>query len=627
MKKHFTAALVAAGLLMSVAPIALAAAGEGMAYASTQAVLIDGSSVTFQAYALKDANGNDTNYIKIRDVAAALDGTAAQFNVGWDNAVNIETGKPYNTRNGQEGTTPYAGDRTYTKSASTTKINGTEISLDAITLTDDNGGGHTYYKLRDLGDAIGFNVDWSNEKGIFIETKGNHLVNYSLGYPCYDEYKDVPSFAEFRKDSILETHSYGDWYGYVLDSSDKTCEDEYGSLLNQLGYRATNTLTHAGSGMNFATTYQKNDTGTNLYVWHDEDLMARNGTRYNIVIIAINNGELFRMTDEMKSKAGTLMPDSVTMYPAHKDVPDYGAFTGDPLIFSDGDALVYESPSSFTMPKYKSQLKLDGFEEIESYDSGLTSTPVQVFTNSAGTVLHIWPYTLTPGVNRDGTRDPSHDYVIMSLNSNLDSMRIRQLLNETFEEINPLSDPTSPYKNDSSNYLYGYLGSPDRAPIYVQKANVATAADLRTFLQKKYSCLYSPMGELKLNLKMNIEQKYPDEPLFAHIAVDFYSKEFAPNQNSIGHAQTITPLNFTGVGFTRSQERETYEMLKQLQMDICQDIVDCFPTAEASGTIAETGYRYSSLKVGYWKKQTLTWNNYSGEFAWAPSADSFDLLQ
>lgn len=235
MKKHFTAALVAAALLMSVAPITLAAADEGMAYASTQAVLIDGSSVTFQAYALKDANGNDTNYIKIRDVADALDGTAAQFNVGWDNAVNIETGKPYSTRNGQEGTTPYTGDRAYTKSASTTKINGTEVSLDAITLTDDNGGGHTYYKLRDLGDAIGFNVDWSNEKGIFIETKGNHLVNYSLGYPCYDEYKDVPSFAEFRKDSILETHSYGDWYGYVLDSSDKTCEDEYGSLLNQLG--------------------------------------------------------------------------------------------------------------------------------------------------------------------------------------------------------------------------------------------------------------------------------------------------------------------------------------------------------------------------------------------------------
>lgn len=170
MKKRFTAALVATALLMSVAPIALAVADEGIAYASTQAVLIDGSSVTFQTYALKDTNGNDTNYIKIRDVADALDGTAAQFNVGWDNAVNIETGKPYNTRNGQEGTTPYTGVRAYTKSASITKINGTEVNLDAITLTDDNGGGYTYYKLRDLGDAVGFHVDWSADKGIFIET-------------------------------------------------------------------------------------------------------------------------------------------------------------------------------------------------------------------------------------------------------------------------------------------------------------------------------------------------------------------------------------------------------------------------------------------------------------------------
>lgn len=170
MKKQFLAVTIAVALTVSAIPFASAAMGEGVAYASTQAVQIDGNSVTFQAYALKDANGNDTNYVKIRDVADALDGTAAQFNVGWDNAVNIETGKPYSTPNGQEGTTPYSGNRAYTKSTSATKINGGEVDLDAITLTDDNGGGYTYYKLRDLGESVGFHVDWSAEKGIIIET-------------------------------------------------------------------------------------------------------------------------------------------------------------------------------------------------------------------------------------------------------------------------------------------------------------------------------------------------------------------------------------------------------------------------------------------------------------------------
>lgn len=140
------------------------------AYASTQNVLVDGESVEFQCYALKDENGNDTNYIKLRDVASVLSGTAAQFNVGWDGMVNIETGKAYQP-NGSEMKTPFRGNRAYEPATATTNVNGSRARLDAIVLKDDNGGAYTYYKLRDLGDALGFQVDWTKEKGIFIETK------------------------------------------------------------------------------------------------------------------------------------------------------------------------------------------------------------------------------------------------------------------------------------------------------------------------------------------------------------------------------------------------------------------------------------------------------------------------
>ena len=130
---------------------------------------IDGAPVELPAYALKDENGYDTNYVKLRDVASLLNGTAARFEVGWDGNVNIITGQPY-TPNGTELSTPFSGDRTYTAPTSTTNVNGAAADLDAIVLTDDSGGGYTYYQLRDLGRTLGFNVGWSAEQGIYIET-------------------------------------------------------------------------------------------------------------------------------------------------------------------------------------------------------------------------------------------------------------------------------------------------------------------------------------------------------------------------------------------------------------------------------------------------------------------------
>lgn len=140
------------------------------AYRSTQSVMVDGRPINFQMYALRDASGNPTNYVKLRDVASVLNSTAAQFEVSWDGVVNIVPGRPY-TPNGSEMTTPFSGDRTYTVAAAPTRINGKEISIDAIVLEDDQGGAYTYYKLRDLGEAIGFRVDWSAEKGISVQTK------------------------------------------------------------------------------------------------------------------------------------------------------------------------------------------------------------------------------------------------------------------------------------------------------------------------------------------------------------------------------------------------------------------------------------------------------------------------
>lgn len=142
---------------------------SGTAYARTQSITVDGKAITFQTYALKDANGYETNYVKLRDVASVLNGTGVQFNVTWDGAVNIQSKTAY-APDGSEMSTPFTGDRAYTAAAAVTKVDGTAADLDAILLQDDTGAGYTYYKLRDLGQTLGFNVTWAADTGITVDS-------------------------------------------------------------------------------------------------------------------------------------------------------------------------------------------------------------------------------------------------------------------------------------------------------------------------------------------------------------------------------------------------------------------------------------------------------------------------
>lgn len=145
-------------------------AASDTAYSTSYSILVDGQSLDFDAYALKDEAGNDTNYLKLRDIAHVLNGSQAQFNVGWDgtaNAITITTGEPY-ASNGSEMSTPFSGDWAYTPNQASILVNGQPASLEAITLTDNHGNGYTYFKLRDLGQAVGFNVTWDGETGAIV---------------------------------------------------------------------------------------------------------------------------------------------------------------------------------------------------------------------------------------------------------------------------------------------------------------------------------------------------------------------------------------------------------------------------------------------------------------------------
>lgn len=145
---------------------------SGTASASTQSVEVDGKKVEFQMYALLDENGNGTNYVKLRDLAHVLNGTKVQFSVGYskETGIFVISGQIYEDT-GSEMNTPFSGDRAYTGGGQSLQVNGQAVEMTAINLLDDQGGGYNYFKLRDLGAVLGFKVDWSAERGVYIVTE------------------------------------------------------------------------------------------------------------------------------------------------------------------------------------------------------------------------------------------------------------------------------------------------------------------------------------------------------------------------------------------------------------------------------------------------------------------------
>lgn len=116
-------------------------------------VLVNGKEIAFQAYTI-----NQNNYFKLRDIAQVLNGTEKSFAVDWDgelNAINLESGKPYEPQGGELTVSSDPTQETGILSDSTIYLDGKVLDLTAYTIN-----GNNYFKLRDLADALDFGVGW-----------------------------------------------------------------------------------------------------------------------------------------------------------------------------------------------------------------------------------------------------------------------------------------------------------------------------------------------------------------------------------------------------------------------------------------------------------------------------------
>jgi len=142
--------------------------GPVTATPTSSSVLVNGKLVSFTAY---NINGN--NFFKLRDLAAALNGSAKQFNVSFDgtlNAIKITSDSAY-TKVGGELTAPL-GSASASATATTSAV---YLDSSSIGVTAYNINGNNYFKLRDLAAAINFGVSFNSATNT-IE------INTSTGY-------------------------------------------------------------------------------------------------------------------------------------------------------------------------------------------------------------------------------------------------------------------------------------------------------------------------------------------------------------------------------------------------------------------------------------------------------------
>ena len=160
MKKRLSFLLVLV-LIAGFLSIGAAAAGPEVML-SRQGLRADGKTIACEKY-----NIDGSNYFKLRDVAWLVNGTGSQFSVGYDevrNTVSIVTGEEY-VPDGSEMDLS-CGDKSATAvpSSQPILING-EVRSD---LSVYNIGGNNYFKLRDLGAALGFKVDYDQPSNTAI---------------------------------------------------------------------------------------------------------------------------------------------------------------------------------------------------------------------------------------------------------------------------------------------------------------------------------------------------------------------------------------------------------------------------------------------------------------------------
>ena len=246
MKNKLICLILAVLMLISIMPWATFAASFKIVM-SPQKLSVNGINVDCEKY-----NIDGSNYFKLRDLAEALNGTDSQFEVGYDNdakLISITTGKAYTAVGGELS---LRGDysSTATPSAQSIMIDGQPVSG----LSVYNIGGNNFFKLRDLGSKLGFNVGFDSVNNCAL------VKSYSKEEIVKEDPAGWDFFYKYSVDGVLaETN--------VLDSA----PGPHTVTIYQDGVAFSEYTIKDGLPSN--VTVVKNDDGTFTYDYKGGDLV------------------------------------------------------------------------------------------------------------------------------------------------------------------------------------------------------------------------------------------------------------------------------------------------------------------------------------------------------------------
>ena len=141
------------------------AADSGVLQASpsTASVTVNGKACAIRGYLIGGAH-----YFKLRDIAAALNGTEKQFEVEWDgafDAIRMTSQSAYTVLGGELTGAPTQAAQAV-KTTSTIYVDGVVKNFDAYYIA-----GNNYFKLRDVMETFDVAVDWdAQEANVAIDT-------------------------------------------------------------------------------------------------------------------------------------------------------------------------------------------------------------------------------------------------------------------------------------------------------------------------------------------------------------------------------------------------------------------------------------------------------------------------
>ena len=232
--KRILSILLAVLLIAAILPTAAFADGPVIVL-STQKLRVNGVTVDCERY-----NIDGSNYFKLRDLAYALNGTGSQFSVSWDGAnkcVSLVSGEAYTPIGGELD--PATSDKSAVGAPSGDKliINGEDYS----SLSAFKFEGANFYKLKELGDALGFDVAYDTASRTMI------VVTKAISYPT--PWLTVETV--YNEDGAATGHSKS-----TYDEEGRTLtylwEDEYGTesyayTYDELGRAVSYTYDYVGT--------------------------------------------------------------------------------------------------------------------------------------------------------------------------------------------------------------------------------------------------------------------------------------------------------------------------------------------------------------------------------------------